>query len=181
VEESLLLLTPKAAGMEETLGMSINSLLNVPKGQENVTLFLAVRAVDESGNHAELSNVVTLSRARVLAVPVEEKPLFGAAGLGLDFYLKLVLPPVFCLVLFLAVCVVLVASRRAGGKDSGGCLSGGANPVDEKDLRGSTFSLDLSHMAHMNYRYEGQYRARCHEDPETWSQMTKSRESLNFN
>ncbi|XP_076469337.1 calcium-activated chloride channel regulator 1-like [Babylonia areolata] len=163
LEQLLADLIPRPAGHPEQLTLSLQQL------PENVTWFLSLRAVDDSGNSGELSNIVTLSRARELAVPIEMVPVTHST----QFYLKIILPPVATLLLFLVLAVVVLRSRRHKSMDA---------VLDEKDsgLTTSAFSLDLAHMAHMNYRHEGQYRPRCQEDPETWSELGKSRESLDI-
>ena len=176
-------LTPRAAGQSE----NVTVLLDRRELGHNVTLFLSLRALDRAGNAGELSNIVTLSRAWQPSVPMEALP----SEHGLEFYLKLVVPPVATLLLFLALVAVVVLSRRrrrrsgrrrgAGNKGAEDSLdmdedSGGGGSMCAGGLSAaSTYSLDLSHM---NYRHEGQYRPRCQEDPETWSELSKSREHL---
>ncbi|KAK7465057.1 hypothetical protein BaRGS_00037796 [Batillaria attramentaria] len=162
VQESLL--HPQPAGTSESLTLSLSHL------GPNDTVFLSVRAVDESGNAGELSNIVTLSRARHLGVPMEPVP----SGHSVEFYLKLLLPPVATLILFLGMIAVVMISRRRNK------MAETLEP--DSALSASTFSLDLSHM---NYRCEGQYRPRCPEDHETWSRdgledLSRSRESLDY-
>ena len=188
VERALSAMTPQPAGSSENVTLRLR-LQDLPGGV-NATLFLSLRAVDNSGNAGELSNIVTISRAWEPSVPMEAVP----AVHGLEFYLKLVVPPVATLLLFLALVLVVVLSRR-DKKNGGGCCGGGGGDGDgegggggggggdglsDKDSRltASTFSLDLSLLTRMNYRHEGQYRPRCSEEPETWSEVGKSRESL---
>lgn len=163
-------LRPKYAGQTETVTVTLTEL------QENATLFIGLRAVDESGNAGEVSNVVTLSRARELAVPMETM----APDLGVDFYLKLIIPPVAAVVIFAAIVAAVMLSRR--GASSKGSTASSMDSLEGKDtcLSASTFSLDVAHLSHMNYRNDGQYRQRCQEDPETWSELGKSRESLDI-
>ena len=172
VEAAVSALTPRQAGESENVTVWLRNL------GDNTTLFLSLRALDESGNAGELSNIITISRAWEPSVPIEAVK----GPHGLEFYLKLVVPPVATLLLFVALVVVVVLSRRGGKKggfcgEGGGGGGGGGGGLDDKDsgLTVSTCSLDLSRM---NYRHEGQYRPRCREDPETWSEVGKSRESL---
>lgn len=142
------LVHPLPAGSPEQCMVVLEQL------SENDTLFISIRAVDSNGNAGDLSNIVTVSRARELAVALNSE----SGSYGNEFYLKLLLPPVATVVLFLVLILGLVATRR--------------NPVSKNEenldsgLSASTFSLDLSHM---NYRHEGGYRPRHKEDDETWS------------
>lgn len=175
-------LTPRMAGESETLTLWLAALLDrsirEEMGDDNVTLFAAVLAVDSGGNRGEQSNIVTLSEARSLSVQVQTDPVSTGGGLHAGFYLKLVVPPVAGLVLVFAVFVLVSRRGRGGGKGGRGVCGSGADPVDEKRFRGSTYSIDLSHEGYMNYRQDGQYRPRHKEIAETWSDVGKSRESL---
>ncbi|KAL8587151.1 hypothetical protein ACOMHN_026119 [Nucella lapillus] len=160
-EWTLSTLSPQTAGQVEHANLTLKTL------GENNTLYLGVRAVDDSGNAGEMSNIITLSRARVLAVPIAKTP----AGNDLQFYVKLIVPPVAALLLFAAFAVLVMRSRRRVAKMS----------VKEKVEVGSrvsvasVLSLDMSFM---NYRHDGQYRLRHDELHETWSQQGRSVESL---
>ncbi|KAL8565740.1 hypothetical protein ACOMHN_018657 [Nucella lapillus] len=158
-------LNPQPAGRPERLTVSLAQL------PENVTWFLSLRALDERGNAGELSNIVTVSRARELAVPMEVVRVIYST----EFYLKVIIPPVATLLLFVILVVVVVISRRRNNKIVD-------EMPDEKNsgMGASTFTVDLAHMSNMNYRHEGQYRPRCQEDPETWSELGKSRENLDI-
>lgn len=152
---------PQPAGQRESIVVSLRHL------RENETIFMGVRATDDSDNSGDLSNVVTVSRALELAVPIEHAP----PGHGVPFYLKLLLPPVFMLIIFLCLILVLAWTRRNRKLD--------CDDDQEAEMAASIFSLDLTTM---NYRSEGQYRQRHLEDVETWSRdsLGSSRESLNM-
>ena len=158
-------LIPRLAGEAE----QVTFTLDTPT--DNLTLFLTVRAVDDSGNAGEASNVVTLSPARELAVPLET--ISPAQSKRVEFWLKVIVPPTAALVLFIAVLILVYTLRHRGSK--GSLDEDGQDRAFGSGLSVSTVSLDL---AHMNYRHDGQYRKRQQESPETWSELGKSRESL---
>ncbi|XP_076448467.1 calcium-activated chloride channel regulator 4-like [Babylonia areolata] len=169
---------PRTPRAPRTAGETEHAQLTLRRLGENATLFLAVRALDEGGNSGELSNVVTLSRARVLAVPIR----LAHPGYSPELYLRLIVPPLAALLLFVAFGVLVVRCQRwrrgsdgkaveeeeVGGKGAGG-------RVESLSVSGLTLDLDLGVM---NYRHEGQYRPRHVEQPEMWNPPGWSRDKL---
>ncbi|XP_035825896.1 calcium-activated chloride channel regulator 4A [Aplysia californica] len=141
---------PQPAGVTEEIIVHLHAI------RDNRTVFLSVVAIDEAGNEGDTSNLVSLSPAQETAVP--RVPM---STISLKTYLAIALPLALALFVFVALGVGLLVARakKMKSKNIEQVQNIGA-------LSHSTHSLDMSNM---NYMFEGEYRKRLQEDPDTWS------------
>lgn len=142
----------KNAGSPEELVI----LANMTALRENRTVFISLFAVDDAGNQGDSSNVVSLSPAHDTAVPRVARE----NSASLKTFLAIVLPLSLATFVFLLIGVAMLVSRARRSK----CEI--IEHVDDNTLPSITATIDLGHM---NYKFEGEYRKRSQEEPDTWS------------
>ena len=153
------LVKPRLSGFPETFTVHLDELLS----GDNTTIYLGVVALDEAGNAAECSNIVPLSVASDTSVPRVATPT-----VGLGTYLAIALPAALALFVFSAIAVgmLIVRAKKMKSKD----LDSVSNYGYKSD---SLNSLDVNYFnSNMNYMFDGAYRKRLQENPDTWSKAS---------
>ncbi|ESO99114.1 hypothetical protein LOTGIDRAFT_238844 [Lottia gigantea] len=140
---------PKEPGEFETI------ILNIPPAGNN-TIFVAVRTGDEHGNVADVSNIVTLSYTTDIAVKWDKQTEAYSI-----YYLKTIIPAVggFILMLVVVTCCCLCWTKRESHEK---------RMARKKAMALESVAFDACDETSMNYKTDGRYPARFHEDRETW-------------
>lgn len=145
--------SPLASGGREEFVISVHGLNTV----DIDTIYLSVVAVDEMGNQGQPSNIVTLSHAKELSVPGLRihHPDYSMTSLAVSVSLAFV----FFILVVVGICLLVIRSRKTRSRK--------ITRIDERASTVSSASLNVD-LGHMNYMYEGEYRKRLPEEPETW-------------